>query len=204
MGGAAVQMVALSAPQLVRKLILAGTTASQPAPTETGQGIVWPRDMPPSEPFRVLSENVKTAKEAAYAIAFSLFYETENGRAAAKAYWNRIQERKVPDETLTLELLEHSKAKYQIESFGNWMTPNPLNSFERLGELGTKMPVLVMNGDNDVLIPTSRSWELYARIPGSQLIIYPWAGHGFIWQYAKEVARDISLFLDGPGKPTKL
>ncbi len=195
MGGAAVQMVPLQAPGLVRKLIVAGTTASQPALDETGYGIVWPRDTPPVEPITVLNAEVKTLKESEHAIAFSFFYDTDAGRAAAKSYWNRLQERAVPSEPVMLDLLEKSKSDNQMASFMDWATPNPKNSFEHLGEL--QIPVLVVNGDHDVLVPTSRSWELHARIPGSHLIIYPWSGHGFIWQYAEAVARDVNLFLDG-------
>jgi len=195
MGGCAVQMVALTAPELVRKLIVAGTTASAPPPEEQGQGIVWPRENPPKEHITVLAADVSTQAEAEYAIAFSFFYDTESGRQAAKAYWSRIQERSVSEEPLILELLDSAPSSNQFASFGDWVTPNPRNSFERLGEL--KMPVLVINGDDDRLVPTSRSWELYARIPGSSLTIYPSAGHGFIWQHAERVAKDVNQFLDG-------
>lgn len=44
MGGVAVQMVALTEPQLIRKLILAGTTSSTPGETSDVSGIVWPQE----------------------------------------------------------------------------------------------------------------------------------------------------------------
>ena len=59
------------------------------------------------------------------------------------------------------------------------------------------MPVLVMNGDKDVLVPSERSWQLYQRLPNAQLVMYPKSGHGFIWQYSTLVASHINLFLDG-------
>lgn len=74
-------------------------------------------------------------------------------------------------------------------------TPFEGNSFSRLHEL--KMPTLVINGDHDVLVPTSRSWELVKMIENTQLIIYPRSGHGFLWQYPKRVAEDVNRFLDG-------
>ena len=58
------------------------------------------------------------------------------------------------------------------------------------------MPVLVANGDNDTLIPSSRSWELMTQIPNAHLILYPRAGHGFLWQYAELYATHINMFLD--------
>jgi pimeloyl-ACP methyl ester carboxylesterase len=59
------------------------------------------------------------------------------------------------------------------------------------------MPVLVANGDNDALIPSSRSWELMTQIARAQLIIYPRAGHGFLWQYPELYAAHVNVFLDG-------
>jgi hypothetical protein len=44
MGGVAVQMVALTEPQLIRKLILAGTTSSTPGAASDVSGIVWPQE----------------------------------------------------------------------------------------------------------------------------------------------------------------
>ncbi len=192
MGGMAVQMVALSAPNLVRKLILAGTTASQPSSSSV-TGIVWPRETAPREPINLLS-TATTPQEVEDALAYSFFYADDHGRAAAKAYWNRICERDVPGEPRILDLLDRNAAKRQYATSQDWSKPNPQYSFDRLGEL--RMPVLVLNGDNDVLIPTSRSWEMVSRISRAQLIIYPKAGHGFLYQYADLVAKHVNMFLD--------
>ena len=196
MGGAAVQMVALTAPKLVRRLILAGTSTSVPDDTVAFvPGIVWPREIPPTEPLRVLATAV-TPEEIEHSLAYSFFPEDTTGRAAAKEYWNRIQERNVTDEPRMLKFIDKDVgAKRQLATFGEWSKHNPRNAWDRLGEL--KMPVLVMNGDNDVLIPSSRSWELMQMIPGGQLVIYPHAGHGFLYQYAELVAKHVNMFLGG-------
>ncbi len=194
MGGMAVQMVALSAPQLVRKLILAGTTASQPSSSSVAD-IVWPRETAPREPINLLSTAI-TPREVEDALAYSFFYTDDHGRAAAKAYWNRICERDVAGEPRILDLLDRDAgAKRQYATAQDWSKPNPSYSFDRLSEL--RMPVLVLNGANDVLIPTSRSWELVSRISKAQLVIYPKAGHGFLYQYAELVAKHVNMFLDG-------
>ena len=196
MGGAAVAMVALNAPKLVRRLILAGTSTSVPNDAVTSvPGIVWPRETPPTEPLRVLATAV-TPEEVEYSLAYSFFPDNIIGRAAAKAYWNRILERNVANDPRMLKLIDKDVgAKRQLETFGEWSVHNPRNAWDRLGEL--KMPVVVMNGDNDVLIPSSRSWELMQKIPGAQLVIYPHAGHGFLYQYAELVAKHLNMFLDG-------
>lgn len=70
-------------------------------------------------------------------------------------------------------------------------------SYERLHEL--RMPTLVLNGDEDLLIPTSRSWELLRGIPEAKLVVYPDCGHGFLWERGEAVGAEIGRFLDVVG-----
>ncbi|KAK4949917.1 hypothetical protein LTR10_011759 [Elasticomyces elasticus] len=192
MGGYAAQMVALTAPHLVRKLILSGTSATTPSADHVA-GVVWPRETAPPEPIKALSDAF-TTEEGRKALAFSFFYDDNMGRAAFQRYWTRLQERTV--EPLKLDLLDREKGgKRQYAAAVHAFRASPNGSFDRLSEL--KMPVLVANGDNDVLIPSSRSWELMTQISNAQLIIYPRAGHGFLWQFPELYATHINMFLDG-------
>ncbi|QPL05705.1 MULTISPECIES: alpha/beta fold hydrolase [Actinomyces] len=54
---------------------------------------------------------------------------------------------------------------------------------------------LIVNGDQDMMVPTSNSYDMHKRIVGSELIIYPDAGHGSIFQYASRFADDLAQFL---------
>jgi pimeloyl-ACP methyl ester carboxylesterase len=192
MGGYAAQMVALTAPQLVRKLILSGTSASTPS-AEHIAGVVWPREQAPPGPIKALSEAV-TLEEGREALAYSFFYTDDVGRSAFEKYWARLQQRTA--ESLMSHLLDRDGgAKRQFAAAVHSFKSSPSDTFDRLGEL--KMPVLVANGDNDVLIPSSRSWELMTQISNAQLMIYPHAGHGFLWQYAELYAEHVNRFLDG-------
>ena len=195
MGGIAVQYVALTrGPDLVRRLVLAGTTASVPlGDYQKLEGVVQPRDQYPPGPIKALSdaESVEESKEA---LAYSFFYNDTHGRAAFDQYWSRITERDVPDEELILKLNDKEASKRQVAAAEHSQTPNTDGTFERLHEL--KMPVLVANGDDDVLWPSSRSWELYRYIEKTQLIMYPKSGHGFLWQYAEIFGKDTNQFLD--------
>jgi pimeloyl-ACP methyl ester carboxylesterase len=193
MGGIAVSYVALKRPVLVRRLILAGTTASVPMDKEKIEGVVKPREQAPPEQITALSGS-DGAEEEKKSLAFSFFYNDEAGRTAFEKYWSRVLERKVAGEDLNLRLLGKEGSQRQFEAAIDTNTPSPRGSFDRLHEL--KMPVLVANGDNDTLIPSSRSWELYRNIESAQLIMYPKAGHGFIWQYAEMFAKHVNEFLD--------
>lgn len=201
MGGAAAQMVALTAPSRVRRALFAGTTASRPPKDFAGQGsVVWPREEPPSEPFRKLATAV-TDGEVFAAFEDSFF----NGNTEATlSFFERVKRRQQTSlEPVMLGLASTSAVgRRQIQAFKHWSEPNPENSFERLGELA--MPVLVMNGDDDRLIPTSRSWELLRGIPNAKLVLFPNAGHGFLSQHANAAAQEITLFLDEQHSPAKL
>jgi pimeloyl-ACP methyl ester carboxylesterase len=47
-----------------------------------------------------------------------------------------------------------------------------------------KQPVLVVNGSNDIVVPTINSYILFQNIPNAKLSLYPDSGHGAIFEYA--------------------
>ena len=59
-----------------------------------------------------------------------------------------------------------------------------------------RQPTLVVNGSNDVMIPTVNSIILAQHIPHAQLIICPDAGHAAHFQYAAFFLQHATLFLD--------
>jgi pimeloyl-ACP methyl ester carboxylesterase len=180
MGGAAAQHVALAAPDLVRKLILAGTRTSKTPNTVPG----------PRKIFYDLAHS-DTDEEFKKSWINSFFNSSPSGRAAGEASWARIQERSHDRAPHLSPVL----AKRQIEAFTRFSVPNPMNPYERIHEL--EMPVLVANGDNDLLIPTVNSFEVAQLLKDAHLHIYPDSGHGFSYQYADEFAKHVELFLDG-------
>jgi pimeloyl-ACP methyl ester carboxylesterase len=197
MGGICVQYVALTRPNLVRRLILAGTAASIPGVKayESLAGLPGVREEAPREPVVALSE-AGSVEEGKKALAYSFFYDNDAGRAHFDGYWTRLIQRHVDGEALILDLQgkEATKNQYQAAIHANTPDPAGQGSFDRLHEL--KMPVLVANGDNDVLIPSSRSWELYRLIENAVLVMYPKSGHGFLWQYAEMFGTHLNQFLD--------
>jgi fermentation-respiration switch protein FrsA (DUF1100 family) len=66
-----------------------------------------------------------------------------------------------------------------------------------------KSPTLILQGDDDLMIPTKVSYLMAGLIPHAELRIYPDAGHASIFQYPEDAAKDINAFLDDPtpGRP---
>jgi pimeloyl-ACP methyl ester carboxylesterase len=67
----------------------------------------------------------------------------------------------------------------------------------RYGQLKKiKQPVLVVNGHDDIMVPTINSFILQQHIPNATLIIYPDSGHGAIFQYPDLFVSHARLFVE--------
>jgi pimeloyl-ACP methyl ester carboxylesterase len=69
-------------------------------------------------------------------------------------------------------------------------------SYDRLQEL--QIPVLIANGDNDIIIPTNNSWIMFKKLVNADahLHLFPDVGHGFLNEYADQFSKLINIFLD--------
>jgi len=84
--------------------------------------------------------------------------------------------------------------------FGEMKTLNPGGLLA-----GLKLPVLLVHGDRDVLVPPADSLALAGRIPGAVMEIVPGAGHGFHEAVHMEAAcRKAAVFLAGRLSPAKI
>jgi pimeloyl-ACP methyl ester carboxylesterase len=64
-------------------------------------------------------------------------------------------------------------------------------------QAGIKQPTLVVNGRNDVIMPTINSFIMERNIPNAQIIIYPDPNHGTQHQYPELFVEFATLFLNG-------
>ena len=173
LGGFVAQDIVLKAPGLVRRLILTGTGPAG------GKGI----DQVGAVSWSLMVKALLTLRDPK---TYLFFTSTANGRQAAKAFLERLKERKVdrdkgPTPSAFLRQLKAIKA---------WGRQAP----QDLG--GIRIPVLIANGDNDIMVPTANSHDMARRIPGSQLVIYKDAGHGGIFQYHGEFVSKALAFLN--------
>ncbi|MDP9965369.1 pimeloyl-ACP methyl ester carboxylesterase [Variovorax paradoxus] len=160
MGGMIAQEIVLKEPQLVRKMILAGTGPAG------GKGI--------STVARVshwdLLRGLVTGQDPKQ---FLFFTRTPGGIEAGQAFLARLKERSDHrDKKITI-------AAYlaQLRALKAWGRKRPVDLS------AVRQPVLIVNGDDDRMVPTSNSHELARRLPNSTLFIYPDAGHGSVFQF---------------------
>jgi pimeloyl-ACP methyl ester carboxylesterase len=118
-----------------------------------------------------------------------LFFErSETSAAKGREFVQRIFTR---SEGRDAEVARTAYAA-QLDAFCTWGIPDPT----RLGRLaGIRQPVLVANGDHDVMVPTPNTHLLAEHLPDARVEIYPDAGHGFLFQYPAEFAELVDEFL---------
>ncbi|QHM57280.1 2-hydroxy-6-oxo-6-(2'-aminophenyl)hexa-2,4-dienoic acid hydrolase (plasmid) [Leuconostoc mesenteroides] len=84
----------------------------------------------------------------------------------------RLKKRQVErDKTINLKAY-----RTQLKAITEWGLAEP----DDLSKISA--PTLIVNGDDDRMVPTINSYELNKKISGSQIIIYEDAGHGGIFQ----------------------
>jgi pimeloyl-ACP methyl ester carboxylesterase len=173
LGGMVSQVIAQEEPQLVRRLVLAGTG---PAGGE-GMDKVTPITL------RAMARGAVTFKDPK---TYLFFTRTPNGRKSAREFLKRLKERTD----------DHDKAispiafRAQLKAIHAWATQQRSD----LSEI--RQPVLVANGDQDRMVPSSNSTDLARRLPNARLKLYPDAGHGGVFQYHREFVPAVLEFLE--------
>ena len=108
---------------------------------------------------------------------YLFFTRTPNGIEAGKAFLARLKER---SQNRDKEIAVGTYVT-QLQALSAWGQKNPAD----LSVI--KQPVLVVNGDDDRMVPTPNSRDLARRLPNSAaLVIYRDAGHGGVFQYHTE------------------
>jgi len=172
MGGMIAQVIAHDQPQLVRKLILAGTGPAG------GEGITNVTKIAHLDFVRG-AFTLQDPKQ------FLFFTRTANGRRAGKQFLSRLKER-TDNRDKAISIRAYLT---QLNAIHRWGLDAPAD----LSVIG--QPVLVANGDSDRMVPSNNSADLARRLPNSDLVIYPDAGHGGIFQFHEQFVGQALSFL---------
>jgi pimeloyl-ACP methyl ester carboxylesterase len=120
---------------------------------------------------------------------FLFFSPSETSQAAGRAFWERRHQRVADvDPPSSVQTM-----KAQLDALLEWREVRG----ERFAELkNIRQPTLVVNGNDDIMVPTVNSFILSQHIPNAQLIVYPDSGHGAHFQYPELFLAHARLFLD--------
>ncbi|HET6985992.1 MAG TPA: alpha/beta hydrolase [Kribbella sp.] len=173
LGGMVAQVIVEQRSDLVRRVILAGTTpAGDPGPAATATILQ--------------TATRKASAQGKHPKHFLFFSPTVTSQAAADAFLARLDERTEDRDAP----VSNDTIGAQITALAKWEqggSPAALTTVDK--------PVLVVNGDDDTMFPTISSFHLAQLLPDAQLSIYPDSGHGGIFQHHDLFVAQALLFL---------
>jgi pimeloyl-ACP methyl ester carboxylesterase len=173
LGGFVAQALVVKHPDLVRKLVLTGTGPKGGKDIDKVAGTTY---------FDMLRATLTRSDPK----EFLFFNRNATGKAAAKAFVRRLEERTV-DRDAPIKV---KAFRTQLKAIKKWGRGSP----DDLSKL--THPTLIANGDNDRMVPSVLSEDLHRRVKGSELIIYPDSGHGGIFQFHDKFVPAAIEFLD--------
>ncbi|MBM7578117.1 alpha/beta fold hydrolase [Jeotgalibacillus terrae] len=173
-GGMVAQELALQHGDLVRRMILAGTSP------ESGVN-------PDPEIIERMNKNTTTQEEGLEDFMFFFYSPTDTSRSLGMASLQRIFGQKTVNSSDQVQ-------QSQLQAIAKWAQQKEDHQFEWLQSIDH--PVLVTNGVTDIMVPTKNSYILTEKLPNAQLIIYPDSGHGHLFQYPEMFAEHVNLFLN--------
>src|SRR6185312_4082514 len=176
MGGYVAQQIAIDRPDLVRRLILVGTGP------RGGDGMgELASDVAP------LFGKVYEPQDLMWLPI--MFSPSEASQAAGRLFLERIrarvEDRDVPVSDATVAA--HSAAARE------WGRAAP-DGFEYLQ--GISHAALVVNGSDDIVVPTINSYILQQNLPNAELILFPDSNHGSHFQFTERFSRYVTDFVE--------
>ncbi|KIW68928.1 hypothetical protein PV04_04840 [Phialophora macrospora] len=183
MGGFVAQRIAIQAPDLARKLIVAGAGPS------AGEGVVG------GDPkYFVEVASGATFEEFHSSLKHTFFSPSEKKQALAERWIQRMTSARKD----RAPLLGEKGTQAQIAAVQRWFSGEHREegSYDFLDKI--TVPTLVANGSNDLLVPTENSIVLWKGLKNTDatLHLYADSGHGFLDEYHVQFSRLVNEFLD--------
>ena len=170
-GGMVAQEITAQAPNLVRRLILVGT-GPRGADTST------------SRSAEIFGATYDPPEHLWLAVHFS---PSASSRAAGMAFLKRKLLRQNRDPEVSEEA-----AAVQREALSKYYAPAE-RALDYLQDMS--QPTLIVQGSNDVIVPTVNSYILQQNMPNAQLTLYPDANHGSFFQYPELLVSQSDQFI---------
>jgi pimeloyl-ACP methyl ester carboxylesterase len=180
LGGLIAQPLAIAEPTLVRRVVLVGTGP------RSGEGMAT---LTP-EAQEIFGATYEEPDDLWLRVHFS---PSERSQAAGRDFLKRFRLRAEGRDPEVSEKV----APAQLAALGKWGAPRE-HPYEYLKNL--TQPTLIVNGGADVIVYTVNSFILQQSIPNAQLILYPDANHGSLYQYPALFVRHVSIFLEEQGR----
>jgi pimeloyl-ACP methyl ester carboxylesterase len=178
MGGFVAQQIAVDRPELVRRLILVGTGPRGGG----GMGYLAP-DVAP------LFRKVYDPQEQDLMWLAIFFSPSQVSQAAGRRFLECIRARA---EDRDVAVSQATVAAHAAAA-GEWGVAAP-GSIDYLK--GIPHPTLVVNGSNDIVVPTVNSYILQQNLPNAELILFPDSNHGSHFQFTELFNRYMIAFVD--------
>lgn len=176
MGGMIAQEIVRHYPALVNHLILAGT----------GPRGGFEIDKVPRKTYQYIYRGIRHHVDPKRYIFYN---HDEAGRLEAEKVLGRMAQRRAEDADDKITL---SAMRKQLRAIKRWGKA-PSDDLSYISQ-----PTLIVNGDQDMQVSTENSYDMHDKIKNSQLLIYPNAGHGSIFQYAEDFSSQLINFLKLP------
>lgn len=172
MGGMVAQEVLEQAPDLVDRVVLAGTGPQGGAGLSTMTGVF----------VRGVARGLVTFTPPTSVLFFT---RTRTGKHAARKYQARLRRRTVGRE----QPVSPATLRAQLSAVKRWGHQRPSGAPVFSG------PVLVVHGDSDRMVPPANADALRHRFASAQVRVFPDSGHGVVSQNRRAVADLIGRFL---------
>jgi pimeloyl-ACP methyl ester carboxylesterase len=171
-GGKVAQEIVVQAPDLVRKLILVGTGPRGADTAASKSEEIFSAAYDPPEHLWIAAH----------------FLPNAAGHAAGLKYLERKLRRRDRSPEVSAASVA---AQYAAIVKSNEKTDGVWDYLSTIHH-----PVLVVDGSNDLIIPTVNGFTLQQHLPNAQLIVYPDSSHGPQNQYPALFLAHATLFLD--------